>query len=120
MEADNFARYLRESTLSSLPEVPPERLSPGGRAFLDGVPDAADEVFLKIGLQQNVAYAGRCGLFFDVLIRITGDQNDRGIGALVSQAARQVDATHGWHFVVDHEAVGVHSRWYDRHAARTH
>jgi hypothetical protein len=82
-------------------------LSPGGRAFLDRAPNAADEVFLKIELQQNMPYAGRCGLFLDVFIRIAGNQDDRGIEMLVPQTIRQLDAAHGRHLVVDHKAVGL-------------
>ena len=70
---------LRRSTLSSLPEVRARGLSAGGRAFLNRAPDAADEALLEMGLQQNVAYAGRRGLFRDVFVRIAGNQNDRRV-----------------------------------------
>ena len=32
-----------------------------------------------MGLQQDMAYAGRRGLFLDVFIGIAGNQNDRGV-----------------------------------------
>ena len=77
MEADNFARYLKGSTLSSLAEAVPRRLSPGGRSFPNGAPDAANEALFENGLQQYVADARRGGLFLDVFIRIAGNQDDR-------------------------------------------
>ena len=107
MEADNFAQYLKGSTLSSLPEALLRRSWPGGGTFLDGAPDAADKAFLKKGFEQHVADASRGCLFLDIFVRIAGNQNDRGIEMPVPQAVRQVDAGHGRHLVVDNKAVGV-------------
>jgi hypothetical protein len=39
-------------------------LSPGGRVFLDGVPDAADEDLLKMRLQQRMPAAAAFSSMF--------------------------------------------------------
>jgi len=54
-DAENFARYLKEVSLRSLPEASLERvLLAGGQVFLDGVPVAADEGLLKMRLPQKM------------------------------------------------------------------
>src|SRR3954468_21271764 len=78
-EADNFARYLKESPLSSLPEAARRCLSPGGQSLLNGGPDAADEALFEMGLQQDVADARRRGFFLNIVVRISSNQDDRGI-----------------------------------------
>src|SRR6478736_2558582 len=101
MEADNFARYLKASTLSSLPEAVPRCLSSGGRCFSNGAPDAVDEALFEVGLQQNVADTRRGGFFLDVFVRIAGNQDDWGSDVPAPQTACQVDAAHGRHLVVN-------------------
>ena len=61
IEAGNFARYLRESPLRSLPEVEPQWLT--GVDFPNRGPNVAYEAFLEMGLQQDVVYTGCCGFF---------------------------------------------------------
>ena len=61
-------------------------------------------------LKQHVPNSGGRGFFQNAFIRIAGDQDDGGAGVALVQAARQVDAGHGRHLVVDHEAVGAFGR----------
>src|SRR5580692_11687524 len=77
------------------------------RGLLDDPPNVGYETLLEMRLQQHMVNAGHRGLFPDVLIRITCDQNDRGTDMPVPQVVREVETAHDRHLVVDHKAVDL-------------
>ena len=81
-----------------------------GLSFLDGTPNLGCKALLEMGLQHDMVYACRRGLFQNMLVRIPGNEDNWRLDVAVPQAARKVDAAHGWHLVIDHEAIDVARR----------
>jgi len=76
-----------------------------GAIFLDCPANMRDEAVVEERLSQDVLHPDRRCPCRDVVVGITGDQNDRCGNVTVSQPADQVDAVHVRHFVVNYEAV---------------
>ena len=74
-------------------------------AFLDGAPDPDRQALFEVGLEQDMVNARRRGFFLDIFVRTAGDEYNGRVDVAFSQAAREIDAVHVGHLVIDHETI---------------
>src|SRR5664279_4077430 len=102
---ENFVRYLKGFYLRNVPEVMAPALAAGRPGLLDGAPNMRHKALIQQRLEQNMPYTGGCRPGRDIFVGVAGNEN-HGCGDVAgSQPAREVDAVHVGHLVVDHKAV---------------